>query len=257
MHEGDLTMERKPDSQSESGEKQPSNLLHAGYLSVQLSGFPDYKEWCIEWIYGCCLKHLSTGKKLCDSLSSVWMSTVHEIQDSQKIISISSANASKTRAARKNTMTFDVHWLSRSFSVRRKNGFLFFLFLDQKQPYLQTYPLRAASFALSSIPPDFPLILKYRRLFFSPLSVKKNICKNIWTDQKLLWALTWLTGLELNWLAFLPAESHQLFGCKHQRETVTTLFLAYLRAYFYCCLQNLKGVYIQHSNDSQNEQCDL
>ena len=119
-------MEWKSDPQNAS-EERPFNLFCAGYLAVQLSGLPDYKEWCIGWIYDCSLKHLTTGKELCDSWSSAWMSTVQGILDRQKIISNSSASISKTRAARKNTMIFDVHWLSCSFSVRRKNGIVFFL----------------------------------------------------------------------------------------------------------------------------------
>lgn len=97
-----------------------------------------------------------------------------------------------------------------------------FWFLDQKHPYLQTFPLRAASFALSSALPDFPLILKYKRFFFS-------ICKKVLAkicDQSLsafpcrscCEHLPDLRVLVLNWLVLRPpparGESHQLFGCR-------------------------------------------
>lgn len=55
--------EWKPDPQNVS-EKQPFNLLRAGYLFVQLSGLLDHEEWRIGWTSGCCLKHLTTGEKI-------------------------------------------------------------------------------------------------------------------------------------------------------------------------------------------------
>lgn len=128
-------LEWKPDPQNVS-DNQPFNLLHAGYLFVQLSGLLDHKEWCIGWISGCCLKHLTTWKKICASVSSVWMSTVPDIQDGQKIITNSSASISRTRVARKNTRIFDGHWLSCSFSVRMKNRFLFFLISGSETSFL-------------------------------------------------------------------------------------------------------------------------
>lgn len=165
-------MEWKSDPQNASG-KWPFNTLRAGYLFVQLSGLPDYKEWCTGWIYNCCLKRLTTGKKLCGSLSSVWMSTVQELLHGPKIISNSSVSISRTRAARKNTMIFDVHWLSCSFSVRRKNGFLFFFISRSETSLLTNFSFKSCIFCFvfcfTWLFPDFKVL----KIFFSP-SVKKK-----------------------------------------------------------------------------------
>lgn len=61
------------------------NLTHPAPLSpctqywlwvCAASQAPHCQGWCITWIYSLCLKHLTTGKKLCECLSSIWMSTV-------------------------------------------------------------------------------------------------------------------------------------------------------------------------------------
>lgn len=158
------------------------------WLSVQLPRRPDCQGWCIGWIYDCCLKHLTTGKKLCESLSSVWMSTVQEIQDGQKIISDSSASISRSRTARKNTMIFDIHQLSCSFLFRRKNGFLFFLVSGSEASFLTNFSFKRCIFCFVFCftwpSPDY-------RDFFS--SASQSICKNIWLvhfpSLTLRWAL--------------------------------------------------------------------
>lgn len=117
------------------------------WLSVcAASRGPDYKGWCTGQIYDCCLKHPTTGKNLCESLSLVRMSTVQEIQDGQKIISNLSASISRSRTARKNTMIFDIHQLSCSFLVTRKDVFVFFLVSGSETSLLTNFSFKRCIF---------------------------------------------------------------------------------------------------------------
>lgn len=188
------------------------------WLSVcATSRGPDYQGWCIGWM--ACLKPLTTGKNLCESLSLVWMSTVQEIRDGQKIISNSSASISRSRTARDNTMIFDIHQLSCSFLVTRKDVFVFFGFWI-RNPYLQTFPLRGASSALSFASPDLPLITK---IFF--FSASQSICKNIWLvhfpSQTQQWALPGVRVPVLNEPPCGSDTSHQPSGCRTSTEAPT------------------------------------
>lgn len=167
------------------------------WLSVcATSRGPDYQGWCTGRIYDCCLKHLTTGKNLCESLSLVWMSTVQEIQDGQKIISNSSASISRSRTARDNTMIFDIHQLSCSFLVTRKDVFVFFGFWI-RNPYLQTFPLRGASSALSFASPDLPLITKIFFLCLSKYLQKYLACPFSLSDTAV--SITWCEGTCAEW----------------------------------------------------------
>lgn len=180
---------------------------------------PDYQGWCTGQIYDCCLKHMTTGKNLCESLSLVWMSTVQEIQDGQKIISNSSASISRSRIARKNTMIFDIHQLSCSFLVTRKNVFVFFLVSGSETSLLTNFSFKVHLMLCLLLHLTFPWL---SRFFFS---ASQSICKNIWlvhfpfqTEQ---WALPGVRVLVLNEPPCGTDTSHQLSGCRTSAEAPT------------------------------------
>lgn len=76
------------------------------------------------------------------------------------------SSAPGARAGTKSTMIFDVHWLSCSSSVQRKNGSLFFLISGSQTSLLTKCTCQSCSLALSPAPPDFPLILKSNGFLF-------------------------------------------------------------------------------------------
>lgn len=203
-------------------------------------------------IYGCCLKRSTAGRVMWRFIISM-DSTEQETRDGQKIISHSSASASGATAAGKSTMIFDVHWLSCSSSVQRKNGFLFFLISGSQTPFLTNSACRSCSFALSPAPSDLPLIFKYNGFFFSSIC-KNNIGRNTWPE--LLAAFPHRNCCDSRVLVLLPElspSSSWAAGPTPQTlmsNTVTSLFLAHQRSDSYCCLQNFQGLYIQQNNDN-------
>lgn len=230
---------------------------------------PDYQGWCTGQIYDCCLKHMTTGKNLCESLSLVWMSTVQEIQDGQKIISNSSASISRSRTARKNTMIFDIHQLSCSFLVTRKNVFVFFLVSGSETSLLTNFSFKRCIlcfvFCFTWPSPD------YQDFFSLPLKVFAKIFGlSIFpfrqsSEHYLGWgylcsmnppvALTPPTSS----LAAGPALKHprESFISSKELEIKAAIFLLYFfcrQQCFYCCLQNFKTTYIQHHSTTLNEE---